>query len=141
MSSRNRRQRAREQRSHDSDVRSKEIARIGLRCTVCGSGPAEIRFGVGFGQPNRICRNCSASWYITNCWSCPKGIVDSRTSNTCSLCNWYRCSCCGACRQPKLFEEPCELNRQNNDGTPFWNADHPDQGIELYELVDNDIPF
>lgn len=118
-SSWNKRQRLREQRSHDNDARAKEIARIGLRCSSCNSEPAEIKPHVGFGQPNRICRKCTVSWYITNCWSCPTGIVDSRTSSTCSVCQWYKCSQCGACRQPNLAEEPCELNRRNNDGTPF----------------------
>src|SRR5437763_12157729 len=81
-------------------LRDAEISRR-EQCEVCGARDPRVIRDAPFGENNRVCRNCSASWYLNNCWKCDIGISGSRCIAACDVCKWYICQkpSCVACRQ------------------------------------------
>jgi len=60
----------------------------------------------------KVCQECNAEWYVNHCWSCGPGLVDSRDPDTpqCSVCGWYKCAVCGACKL-----DGCSTNPYNRE--------------------------
>jgi hypothetical protein len=79
-------------------------------CIECNSdnvrdrSPSEHHF--------KVCLDCNAQWYVNHCWSCGSGLVDSRDPDTpqCSVCGWYKCAVCGACKL-----DGCSTNPYNRE--------------------------
>jgi hypothetical protein len=100
------------------------LHQVSGRCLECGSRQV-VRIGEGFG-PNRECKDCGATWYVNHCWSCATGEIDSRDPETpaCSVCKWYKCAKCHACKMSGCSTNPYSLANKAKDNrieqsTPF----------------------
>ena len=80
-------------------------------CAACGAKFAK-RLLVKFG-PNRECNRCRVQWYVNHCWRCKGHHVDSRDPATpkCSVCGWYKCAHCRACKLDGCQTNPHSRNR------------------------------
>lgn len=103
-------------RSSTAGVRNK--LELQNTCLSCGSTGVALLVGK-FGS-NRSCIRCKAEWYVNHCWSCRNHYVDSRdaASPKCTVCCWYRCSHCGACKQSGCSTNPYSAHRRFCDQDP-----------------------
>lgn len=85
----------RKYRANPSGIRSD--AEMHSVCLVCSS--QNVRARSQREHYFQVCQDCGTEWYVNHCWNC-QSRVDSRDPDTppCSVCGWYKCKDCGACR-------------------------------------------
>ena len=99
---------------------------IGLRfvstlqdvCLRCGS--ENVRTRADNAPHILVCPECSLEWYVSPCWSCTTGLVDSRDLETppCEQCGYPRCAVCGACNPQGCSTNPYTASRRQRDEAP-----------------------
>lgn len=64
----------------------------------CKCGRNAISDELKDGYPALRCSHCGARWWHTTCFKNHNHVIDGRFAKRCSVCGWYHCPICGACR-------------------------------------------